>query len=221
MAWIACYKSAKYTVERPLQLGAAVAVDDEAFLSGYGLALGEAFQLRDDLLGVFGDPSVTGKPGGEDIREGKQTLLLVLGRQLAGPADRRVLDAAAGNPEATDEDIAEVRRVLIGCGALDVVERRITGLAGRAQAALGAEARVPAAAQAALLGLAWPRDLAGPLRWPGRPSSSAPGWPGWPRRSTWRPPGATSPWWKRAASPAAAAAPPPSAATASTPGPPC
>jgi geranylgeranyl diphosphate synthase type I len=137
-------------------------LDDEAFLSGYGLALGEAFQLRDDLLGVFGDPSVTGKPAGEDIREGKQTLLLVLGRQMAGPADRRVLDGAAGHPEATDEDIAGVRRALIGCGALDVVERRIAALAGRAQAALGEEARVPAAAQAALLG------LAGRATWRGR-----------------------------------------------------
>ncbi len=152
---IACYKSARYTVERPLQLGAAVAGrDDESFLSGYALALGEAFQLRDDLLGVFGDPSVTGKPAGEDIREGKQTLLLVLGRQMAGRAERRVLEAAAGNPAATDGDIAEVRQALAGCGARDAVEHRIAGLADRAQAALGTEATVPAEARAALLGLA-------------------------------------------------------------------
>ena len=146
------YKSAKYTVERPLQLGAAViGTRDEGFLSGYGLPLGEAFQLRDDVLGVFGDPETTGKPAGEDIREGKQTLLLVLGRQMAGPADRRVLETVPGNPAATGADIAGVRSVLAGCGALDAVERRIAGLAGQARAALGAEPGVPDGARAALL----------------------------------------------------------------------
>ena len=150
------YKSAKYTVERPLQLGAAVAGHGGAggFLSGYGLPLGEAFQLRDDVLGVFGDPEVTGKPAGEDIREGKQTLLLVLGRQMAGPAGRRVLETIPGNPAAAGQDIADVRTVLAGCGAVDAVERRIAGLAGQAEAALGAEPGVPDDARAALLQLA-------------------------------------------------------------------
>jgi geranylgeranyl diphosphate synthase, type I len=150
------YKSAKYTVERPLQLGAAVAGHDGAdgFLSGYGLPLGEAFQLRDDVLGVFGDPEVTGKPAGEDIREGKQTLLLVLGRQMAGPAGRRVLETVPGDPAAAGQDIADVRTVLAGCGAVDAVERRIAGLAGQAEAALGAEPGVPDEARAALLQLA-------------------------------------------------------------------
>ena len=150
------YKSAKYTVERPLQLGAAVAgtIGADGFLSGYGLPLGEAFQLRDDVLGVFGDPEVTGKPAGEDIREGKQTLLLVLGRQMAGPAGRRVLETVPGNPAAAGPDIADVRTVLAGCGAVDAVERRIAGLAGQARAALAAEPGVPDDARAALLQLA-------------------------------------------------------------------
>ena len=150
------YKSAKYTVERPLQLGAAVAGTGGAdgFLSGYGLPLGEAFQLRDDVLGVFGDPEVTGKPAGEDIREGKQTLLLVLGRQMASPAGQRVLDTVPGNPAAAGQDIADVRTVLAGCGAVDAVERRIAGLAGQARAALAAEPGVPDDARAALLQLA-------------------------------------------------------------------
>jgi len=147
------YKSAKYTVERPLQLGAAVAGAGgaEDFLSGYALPLGEAFQLRDDVLGVFGDPGMTGKPAGEDIREGKQTLLLVLGRQMAGPAEQRVIETVPGQPAATEADIAAVREALAGCGALDAVERRIVGLAGQARAALEAAADVPGDARAALL----------------------------------------------------------------------
>ena len=153
---IICYKSAKYTVERPLQLGAAVtgAAGEGSFLSGYGLPLGEAFQLRDDVLGVFGDRAATGKPAGEDIREGKQTLLLVLARQMAGPAEQRVIETVPGNPAATDADIASVRSALAGCGALDAVERRIDGLARQARAALEAEAGVPGDARAALLRLA-------------------------------------------------------------------
>ena len=149
------YKSAKYTVERPLQLGAAVTgAGEESFLSGYGLPLGEAFQLRDDVLGVFGDPGATGKPAGEDIREGKQTLMLVLARQMAGPAEQRVIETVPGNPAATDADIAEVRAALAGCGALDAVERRITSLARQARTALETEAGIPDDARAALLQLA-------------------------------------------------------------------
>ncbi len=149
------YKSAKYTVERPLQLGAAVTgAGEESFLSGYGLPLGEAFQLRDDVLGVFGDPGATGKPAGEDIREGKQTLMLVLARQMAGPAEQRVIETVPGNPAATDADIAEVRAALAGCGALDAVERRIASLARQARAALEAQAGIPDDARTALLQLA-------------------------------------------------------------------
>ena len=106
------------------------------------------------MLGVFGDPEATGKPAGEDIREGKQTLLLVLAKQMAGPAEQRVIGTVPGNPAATDADIADVRAALTGCGALDAVERRITGLTRQARSALEAQAGVPADARAALLQLA-------------------------------------------------------------------
>ena len=123
--------------------------------SGKKSIVGEALELlEDDRLIVFGDPGATGKPAGEDIREGKQTLLLVLARQMVGPAGQRVIERVPGNPAATDADIAGVRAALASCGALDAVERRIAGLARYARAALAAEAGVPAYARAALLQLA-------------------------------------------------------------------
>ena len=85
---IARYKSGKYTIERPLHLGAAMTSpsrDVADALSAYGLPLGEAFQLRDDLLGVFGDPSITGKPAGDDLREGKRTVLIAMTNILNWP----------------------------------------------------------------------------------------------------------------------------------------
>jgi geranylgeranyl diphosphate synthase type I len=153
------YKSAKYTIERPLQLGAALAtgVADgplAAALSRYGLPLGEAFQLRDDVLGVFGDPAVTGKPADEDLRAGKQTLLLVLARQLAGPRGRAALDAVAGNEHATAAQLADARKVLASCGALAAVEQRIARLAQQAQDAVTADGEIPPEARRALLALA-------------------------------------------------------------------
>jgi geranylgeranyl diphosphate synthase, type I len=155
------YKSGKYTVQRPLQLGAAVAGLEAAgpgsaggFLSGYSLPLGEAFQLRDDVLGVFGDPAVTGKPADEDLRAGKQTLLLVLARQLAGPRGRAALDAVAGNEHATAAQLADARKVLASCGALAAVEQRIARLAQQAQDAVTADGEIPPEARRALLALA-------------------------------------------------------------------
>ena len=85
------YKSAKYTVEHPLLLGAAMAGAGPQLLAGlsaYGLPLGEAFQLRDDILGVFGDPDRTGKPAGDDLREGKRTVLVAQLERLGTPAQR-------------------------------------------------------------------------------------------------------------------------------------
>jgi len=82
------YKSAKYTIERPLHLGAALAGADASVVSafsGYGLPLGEAFQLRDDILGVFGDPQETGKPAGDDLREGKRTVLIAVAVERSTP----------------------------------------------------------------------------------------------------------------------------------------
>ncbi len=86
---VALYKSGRYSVERPLQLGAALAgrsVELAPYLRRFGAPLGEAFQLRDDLLGVFGDAVTTGKPVGDDLREGKPTVLLAYAHTLATPA---------------------------------------------------------------------------------------------------------------------------------------
>ena len=91
------YKSAKYSIERPLHIGAALAGASPEMitqLSRFGLPLGEAFQLRDDLLGVFGDPAVTGKPAGDDLIEGKRTVLVSLALDALPAADAKVLDTA-------------------------------------------------------------------------------------------------------------------------------
>jgi geranylgeranyl diphosphate synthase type I len=145
---IAWYKSAKYTVERPLHLGAALAGrlgELGPLLSDVGLPLGEAFQLRDDLLGVFGEQAVTGKPVGDDLREGKPTLLLALAaervRRSGGPgaADAAVL-ARVGDPGLASDEIDAIRGVLESSGARAEMEGRIAGLAAGATDALG---RVP------------------------------------------------------------------------------
>jgi geranylgeranyl diphosphate synthase, type I len=132
------YKSAKYSVERPLQVGAALAGGSVATLralSAFGVPVGEAFQLRDDLLGVFGDPTVTGKPTGDDLTEGKRTVLVALALQGSGGADARRLDEALGRPLDAGE-VAALQQVIERSGAVAEVERRISGLASRALAAL-------------------------------------------------------------------------------------
>ncbi|MBY8848571.1 polyprenyl synthetase family protein [Saccharothrix sp. MB29] len=134
---VARLKTAAYTVERPLHLGAAMAgapahlVDA---LRSYGRDIGVAFQLRDDLLGVFGDPTVTGKPAGDDLREGKRTLLVALGMQRG--AD--VLHEALGRPDLDAATVDEARAQLRDVGAVDAVERRITELTASALSALHA-----------------------------------------------------------------------------------
>jgi geranylgeranyl diphosphate synthase type I len=132
------YKSAKYSIERPLHIGAALAGADEAMqtqLSRFGLPLGEAFQLRDDLLGVFGDPAVTGKPAGDDLREGKRTVLIALALDALSPAEARDLDAALGTAlDATD--IERLQALIAGSGAREQVEAVITKLTDTSLAAL-------------------------------------------------------------------------------------
>ncbi len=153
------FKTSKYTVEGPLHLGAAVAgAPPEVFaaLTAYGLALGEAFQLRDDVLGVFGDPSVTGKPAGDDLREGKHTLLTALTMQGADPAQAEELRRALGDRDLDDARVAALCRLIVATGALDQVEERIAARAAQARAALdpaviGADAH---AALDALIGAA-------------------------------------------------------------------
>ncbi|WP_246159374.1 polyprenyl synthetase family protein [Nocardioides antri] len=136
------YKSAKYSIERPLHVGAALAgagPETLAALTAFGLPLGEAFQLRDDLLGVFGDPATTGKPAGDDLVEGKRTVLVALALDSAPAADAERLDAALGT--ALDErEVAELRGIIDRSGAHAQVETMIDDLAKQAVSAL-ADAR--------------------------------------------------------------------------------
>jgi geranylgeranyl diphosphate synthase, type I len=135
---IACYKSAKYTVERPLHLGAALAGRLEHLagpLSTYGLPLGEAFQLRDDLLGAFGDSAVTGKPVGEDLREGKPTPLLAIANARAGKDAAALLDRV-GAGDLGDDEVAALQTVLVDTGARDDTERQVEQLVTEAVEAL-------------------------------------------------------------------------------------
>ncbi len=130
-------KSARYTVQRPLQLGAALAGGSAALgeaLAAYGRPVGAAFQLRDDLLGVFGDPLMTGKPVGDDLREGKRTVLLALAYELAGESGLAMLDRLVGDPALDDSGVAAIQAVLRDCGAdvrveALIEERARTGLA--------------------------------------------------------------------------------------------
>ncbi|MDQ7911441.1 polyprenyl synthetase family protein [Phytohabitans sp. ZYX-F-186] len=128
---VARYKAAKYTVERPLLLGAALAGAPPAVhagLSAYGLPLGEAFQLRDDVLGVFGDPAQTGKPAGDDLREGKRTYLVAAAFEEAGAAERAMLEAHLGDPALDRAGVAALRDVIASTGALARTESRIAEL---------------------------------------------------------------------------------------------
>jgi len=135
---IARYKSGKYTIERPLHVGAALAgrLNDLAKpLSAYGDPLGEAFQLRDDVLGAFGDEHLTGKPVGQDLREGKPTPLLAAATQRASQPQFEVLDRV-GAPDLSDVEVAAAQQVLVDTGAFDEVEARIAELTAEAIAAI-------------------------------------------------------------------------------------
>jgi len=138
---VARYKSAGYTVQRPLQLGGAIAgapAPVQESFTAVGLPLGEAFQLRDDLLGVFGDPSVTGKSVDDDLREGKRTLLVALAEQAADADGRGLLAAVLGDAAADPAALDAVRRLLEATGARAQVERRIADRTAQARAALAA-----------------------------------------------------------------------------------
>jgi geranylgeranyl diphosphate synthase type I len=141
------FKSAKYTVERPLHLGAALAGADEQLigaLSEFGLPVGEAFQLRDDVLGVFGDEELTGKPAGDDLREGKRTVLLAHAHAAADDAQRDLLDRLVGRPDLQAAQVEQLRALIVDTGALRAVEERIAGLHDKAVEALE---RAPVAGQ--------------------------------------------------------------------------
>jgi geranylgeranyl diphosphate synthase type I len=162
---VARHKTASYTVQRPLQFGLALtgttdATIEEAY-GRYGLAVGEAFQLRDDLLGVFGDPAVTGKPAGDDLRTGKPTALLMLARRLATPAQRAELaidpagaiNPADGSGGLNPAQIAHHARIIAETGAPGQVEAMISERVANAVAVV-AEAPIDPDTSAALIDLA-------------------------------------------------------------------
>lgn len=122
------HKSAHYSVAHPLALGAALAgAPEDLFvgLAAIGEPLGEAFQLRDDDLGIFGDPARTGKPAGDDLLEGKRTPLVLLGLARTTGADRDTILAALGNRGLTPAETEKVRSILLGCGAVEAHEQLI------------------------------------------------------------------------------------------------
>jgi len=155
---VVTYKSAKYTVERPLHLGAELAGAEHRAMLGasgrdgaaapadgpgrrraftdYGIPIGTAFQLRDDILGVFGDPVRTGKPVIDDLREGKRTVMLAIARERADREQAAVLDRAIGNPLLTEARAEQVRAVITGTGALAECEAMIDRNVKEALAAL-------------------------------------------------------------------------------------
>jgi geranylgeranyl diphosphate synthase, type I len=152
------YKTASYTVSRPLQLGVAAAADRpdvHALFHAVGTDLGVAFQLRDDVLGVFGDPAVTGKPSGDDLRSGKRTVLLATAVELADKSDAaaaKLLRASIGT-DLGDAQVRELCGVIERVGALAAAEDQIEALTRRALATL-ADAPIHAAAKAGLSELA-------------------------------------------------------------------
>ena len=141
------YKSGKYTIERPLHLGAALAAPDQfdelaPVLSGYGLPLGDAFQMRDDVMGAFGEESVTGKPVGGDLREGKPTPLLARTVAAANAAQLEVL-RLVGVADLSDVDVARIQSVIVETGALADLEATIDRLTAQAVDAIRAASFEP------------------------------------------------------------------------------
>ncbi len=133
------YKAAKYSVEAPLAIGAAIggaAPEQTAALRAFGLPLGIAYQLRDDLLGVFGDPELTGKPAGDDLREGKRTMLIAVARERLAPGTRRLLDELLGDADLDADQVRMLQHTLTECGAVDEIESLIAKQLRSATAAL-------------------------------------------------------------------------------------
>jgi geranylgeranyl diphosphate synthase, type I len=143
------YKTAKYTIERPLHIGGVLAGADQDLIrrySRFALPLGEAFQLRDDVLGMFGDPAKTGKPVGDDLREGKPNMLVTLARESATAAQRVEIDSLFGNPALEVAGVDRLRDLIARTGALPAVEELI---ASRTETALGVLDEAPLAGDAA------------------------------------------------------------------------
>lgn len=152
---VAQAKTAASTTVGPLRFGATLAGADEALLVDYvdyAKPLGVAFQLRDDLLGAFGDPRATGKPSGDDLRDGKCTLLLAETRRRAGERDARLIDALL--TEGTEDGVVELRAMIEATGARTFVEGEVSRLAARALVALERAPLADDSARAVLRGLA-------------------------------------------------------------------
>jgi geranylgeranyl diphosphate synthase type I len=153
---VVVFKSAKYSIESPLAIGGAIAggtPDQLEALRAFGLPLGMAFQLRDDLLGVYGDPGVTGKPAGDDLREGKRTMLVAIARERMQPGERHRLDELLGDPVLSEEQVRMLQQDIRDTGAVDAVEELISANTARARSALAA-APIDGSAAAGLAELA-------------------------------------------------------------------
>ncbi len=140
------YKTARYSVLRPLQVGAALGGGDdtlEAALAQFGSLVGRAFQMRDDVLGVFGDPAITGKPAGDDLREGKRTVLVLTALQRADGEQRATLESVLGKNGMSDDQLNAARTIIEETGALDEAERLITDDITRAVELLHATRMTP------------------------------------------------------------------------------
>jgi geranylgeranyl diphosphate synthase type I len=153
---IAVLKSGGYTVEAPLEIGAVLGGAGTPVLtalSRYGVRLGEAFQLRDDVLGTFGDPGVTGKDRVSDLREGKRTVLLAKALEAAGPADREFLETRVGRPDLSEAELERARGLLESTGAVDATVALVAVLAEGARRELQA-ASLPEDAASLLMAMA-------------------------------------------------------------------
>jgi len=121
------YKTAKYTIEGPLQMGAILAGANREklnFISSFAIPLGMAYQVQDDILGVFGDEDKIGKPVGSDIREGKKTLLVLFALENTGEKDKKFLLDKLGDKEVTKDDVDRIRHIMVSSGALDYSRKR-------------------------------------------------------------------------------------------------
>jgi geranylgeranyl diphosphate synthase type I len=143
------YKTAACTVGRPLHPGSAIAGTDPTLVQAYR-RFGAAFQRRDDLLGMFGYPEITGKPAGDDLREGKRTLPVAYGQRTTAHR-RHLLRGAIGDPQVNEDTLTQIRELLIELGAVAEVEHRITELTNAALASL----RTVDLAQPAITRLTW------------------------------------------------------------------
>jgi geranylgeranyl diphosphate synthase type I len=135
------FKTAKYTIEAPLLIGAAFAGADPGLLRGlsaFGIPLGMAFQLRDDILGVFGDPAITGKPNADDLREGKRTVLVALTREALSPSIGKIFDELLVSRSLEADQIEFLQKSIIESGARAKTERMIEELADESLASLDA-----------------------------------------------------------------------------------